>query len=202
VGLSLTYVATGHLVFGVPNWNFVGLLPLLHSPVHLRNNIGRAIPSGCAVGRRWPDKAILSKLAAEPKTILLVEDNADDEQLTLRAMRQSDVPNIIRVARDGAEAIEALFSADSGRLPDLVLLDLKLPKVSGLEVLHRIRNEDRTRTLPIVILTSSDEERDIVESYNLGANSYIRKPVDFDEFIDAVRQLGLYWLSMNRTARD
>jgi two-component system, response regulator len=142
-------------------------------------------------------------VAAEPKTILLVEDNADDEQLTLRAMRQSDVPNIIRVARDGAEAIEALFGpGNHGRMPDLVLLDLKLPKVSGLEVLQRIRTEESTKTLPIVVLTSSDEERDIVESYNLGANSYIRKPVDFDEFIDAVRQLGLYWLSMNRTARN
>lgn len=138
-------------------------------------------------------------MAAEPKTILLVEDNADDEQLTLRAMRQSDVPNIIRVARDGAEALEFLFGPDAQRLPDLVLLDLKLPKVSGLEVLEKIRREEKTRTLPIVILTSSDEERDIVESYNLGANSYIRKPVDFDEFIDAVRQLGLYWLAMNRT---
>lgn len=142
----------------------------------------------------------LNEVAAEPKTILLVEDNADDEQLTLRAMRQSDVPNIIRVARDGAEAIDALFgSGIHGRLPDLILLDLKLPKVSGLEVLQRIRSEERTKTLPIVVLTSSDEERDIVESYNLGANSYIRKPVDFDEFIDAVRQLGLYWLLMNRT---
>jgi len=141
-------------------------------------------------------------VAQEPKTILLVEDNADDEQLTLRAMRQSEVPNIIRVARDGAEALDALFGVGAGnRLPDLILLDLKLPKVSGLEVLQRIRSEERTRTLPIVILTSSDEERDIVESYNLGANSYIRKPVDFDEFIDAVRQLGLYWLLMNRTSR-
>ena len=141
-------------------------------------------------------------MASEPKTILLVEDNADDEQLTLRAMRQSDVPNIIRVARDGAEAIDALFgSGIHGRLPDLILLDLKLPKVSGLEVLQRLRSEERTKTLPIVVLTSSDEERDIVESYNLCANSYIRKPVDFDEFIDAVRQLGLYWLLMNRTTR-
>jgi two-component system response regulator len=138
-------------------------------------------------------------LASEPKTILLVEDNADDEQLTLRAMRQSDIPNIIRVARDGAEAIDKLFGDGSGRLPDLVLLDLKLPKINGLEVLQRIRQDDKTKTLPVVILTSSDEERDIVESYNLGANSYIRKPVDFDQFIDAVRQLGLYWLSMNRT---
>ncbi len=142
-------------------------------------------------------------MAAEPKTILLVEDNADDEQLTLRAMRQSEVPNIIRVARDGAEALDHLFGASaSPRLPDLVLLDLKLPKVSGLEVLQKIRADQRTRSLPIVVLTSSDEERDIVESYNLGANSYIRKPVDFDEFIDAVRQLGLYWLSMNRTRNN
>lgn len=141
-------------------------------------------------------------MAIEPKTILLVEDNADDEQLTLRAMRQSDIPNIIRVARDGAEAIEFLYSETTGRLPDLVLLDLKLPKVSGLEVLQRIRSEDKTRALPVVILTSSDEERDIVKSYNLGANSYIRKPVNFDEFIDAVRQLGLYWLLMNRTRRS
>ncbi|HEY0865969.1 MAG TPA: response regulator [Fimbriimonas sp.] len=139
-------------------------------------------------------------MAGEPKTILLVEDNADDEQLTLRAMRQSEIPNIIRVARDGAEALEFLFS-DTHKLPDLVLLDLKLPKVSGLEVLQRIRHEDKTKALPVVILTSSDEERDIVESYNLGANSYIRKPVDFDEFIDAVRQLGLYWLLMNRSVR-
>lgn len=141
-------------------------------------------------------------MATEPKTILLVEDNADDEQLTLRAMRQSEVPNIIRVARDGAEALDHLFGASAGsRLPDLILLDLKLPKVSGLEVLQKIRSDDRTRGLPIVVLTSSDEEKDIVESYSLGANSYIRKPVDFDEFIDAVKQLGLYWLSMNRTTR-
>ncbi len=139
------------------------------------------------------------QLAVEPKTILLVEDNADDEQLTLRAMRQSDIPNIIRVARDGAEALDKLFGVGQDYLPDLVLLDLKLPKVNGLEVLQKIRANENTKTLPVVILTSSDEERDIVESYELGANSYIRKPVDFDQFIDAVRQLGLYWLSMNRT---
>lgn len=138
-------------------------------------------------------------MAVEPKTILLVEDNADDEQLTLRAMRQSDIPNIIRVARDGAEALDKLFGVSQDYLPDLVLLDLKLPKVNGLEVLQKIRANEITRTLPVVILTSSDEERDIVESYELGANSYIRKPVDFDQFIDAVRQLGLYWLSMNKT---
>jgi two-component system response regulator len=142
-------------------------------------------------------------MGIEPKSILLVEDNADDEQLTLRAMRQSEVPNIIRVARDGAEAIDFLFGASAGRkFPDLVLLDLKLPKISGLEVLQRIRSEAATKTLPVVVLTSSDEERDIVESYSLGANSYIRKPVDFDEFIDAVKQLGLYWLTMNRTKPD
>ena len=140
-------------------------------------------------------------MATEPKTILLVEDNSDDEQLTLRAMRQSDIPNIIRVARDGAEAIDFLFGPTAGPLPDLVLLDLKLPKISGLEVLQKIREADVSKSLPVVILTSSDEERDIVKSYNLGANSYIRKPVDFDEFIDAVRQLGLYWLMMNRTKR-
>jgi two-component system response regulator len=141
-------------------------------------------------------------MATEPKTILLVEDNSDDEQLTLRAMRQSDVPNIIRVARDGAEALDHLFGPHATRLPDLILLDLKLPKVSGLEVLQRLRTEEKTKSLPVVVLTSSDEERDIVESYNIGANSYIRKPVDFDEFIDAVRQLGVYWLTLNKTKRS
>jgi two-component system, response regulator len=143
----------------------------------------------------------------EPKTILLVEDNPDDEKLTLRAMRQSDIPNIIIVARDGAEALDYLFGQaerpDSvPGLPSLVLLDLKLPKVSGLEVLQQMRAEERTRTLPVVVLTSSDEDRDIVESYSLGANSYVRKPVDFDEFMDAVRQLGVYWLSMNMAPED
>jgi two-component system response regulator len=140
-------------------------------------------------------------MASEPKTILLVEDNSDDEQLTLRAMRQSEVPNIIRVARDGAEALDQLFGPNAARLPDLILLDLKLPKVNGLEVLKRLRTEEKTKSLPIVVLTSSDEERDILESYSLGANSYIRKPVDFDEFIDAVRQLGVYWLTLNKTRK-
>ena len=139
-------------------------------------------------------------MAIEPKHILLVEDNPDDEQLTLRAMRLSEVPNVIRVARDGVEAVEALHGNRAEHpLPDLVLLDLKLPKLSGLEVLARIRAESSTKTLPVVVLTSSDEDRDIVESYNLGANSYIRKPVDFDEFVEVVHQLGLYWLRMNRT---
>jgi len=139
-------------------------------------------------------------LESEPKTILLVEDNPDDEKLTLRAMRQSDIPNIIVVARDGAEALEYIFSNGSHRLPSLILLDLKLPKVSGLEVLEKLRSDPRTRTLPIVVLTSSDEERDIFQSYTLGANSYIRKPVDFDEFMDSVKQLGMYWLSINMAA--
>lgn len=135
---------------------------------------------------------------SEPPVILVVEDNPDDEKLTLRAMRQSDVPNIIVVARDGAEALEHLHGDASAPLPVLVLLDLKLPKVSGLEVLQKLRANERTKNLPVVVLTSSDEERDILQSYNLGANSYIRKPVDFDEFIDAVKQLGLYWLCINR----
>lgn len=140
-------------------------------------------------------------MLTEPKHILLVEDNPDDEQLTLRAMRLSEVPNVIQVARDGAQAIDILMAADA-QLPDLVLLDLKLPKLSGLEVLTRLRSNAATKTLPVVVLTSSDEDRDIVESYNLGANSYIRKPVDFDEFVEVVHQLGIYWLRMNRsTAR-
>jgi two-component system, response regulator len=135
----------------------------------------------------------------EPKTILLVEDNADDEKLTLRAMRQSDTPNIVVVARDGAEALDYILkhALESNRLPALILLDLKLPKVSGLEVLEKLRSDARTQTLPIVVLTSSDEERDIEQSYALGANSYIRKPVDFEEFMDSVRQLGQYWLTIN-----
>jgi two-component system response regulator len=135
----------------------------------------------------------------EPKTILLIEDNPDDEKLTLRAMRQSEVPNIVVVAHDGAEALD--FMAGAKRLPALILLDLKLPKVSGLEVLEKIRNNDRTQGLPVVVLSSSDEERDIQQSYHLGANSYIRKPVDFDEFIDSVRQLGQYWLTINISSR-
>jgi len=141
-----------------------------------------------------------TKLALEPKTILLIEDNADDEQLTLRAMRQSEIPNIIRVARHGAEALDFLYGSNA-KLPDLILMDLKLPKISGLEVLQRIRSEAATQRLPIVVLTSSDEERDILDCYRYGANSYVRKPVDFDEFIEAVRQLGLYWLSMNMTLK-
>ncbi len=138
-------------------------------------------------------------MALEPKNVLLVEDNAEDERLTLRAMSQCDVPNVIEVTRDGAEAIDYLFSeAVINRPPDLVLLDLKLPKLNGLEVLEKIRSDERTKNLPVVILTSSDEDIDIRRGYELGVNSYVLKPVDFNEFIDAVKQLGLYWLSMNR----
>ena len=137
------------------------------------------------------------------KTILLVEDNPDDETLTLRALSKSNVLNEIVVARDGAEALDYLFGTgihdgrDTSIQPQLILLDLKLPKVDGLEVLKRLRADARTALLPVVILTTSNEERDIVTSYQLGVNSYVRKPVDSDSFMEAVRQLGLYWLILN-----
>ena len=129
------------------------------------------------------------------KTILLVEDNPDDEELTVRALRRSRIANDIQVARDGAEALRLLFEGET--VPQLVLLDLKLPKVDGIEVLRRLRAEDRTRLLPVVVLTSSDEERDLLASYRRGANSFVRKPVAFDDFSDAVGQLGLYWMVLN-----
>ncbi|MBI2954413.1 MAG: response regulator [Chloroflexi bacterium] len=137
------------------------------------------------------------------KVILLVEDNDKDVALTLRALRKNNIANEVVVARDGVEAIDYLFGsgeADGGNrstLPQVVLLDLKLPRVDGLEVLRRIRAAERTKLLPVVILTSSNEERDLMEGYSLGANSYVRKPVDFTQFIDAVKQLGLYWLVLN-----
>lgn len=139
----------------------------------------------------------------DDKVILLVEDNPDDELLTKRALKKSNVLNSVVVARDGAEALDYLFGTgtyarrDTSVMPEVVLLDLKLPKLDGLEVLRRLRDDVRTAILPIVILTSSDEEQDIVDSYRLGANSYIRKPVDFGQFTEAVRQLGLYWLVLN-----
>jgi two-component system response regulator len=129
------------------------------------------------------------------KYVLLVEDNPDDVALTLRAFKKSNIINEVIVAKDGEEALELLFSDDA--LPQLILLDLKLPKVDGLEVLRRIRSNERMRMLPVVILTSSREERDIIEGYSLGANSYIQKPVDFEQFIEATRQLSLYWLVLN-----
>ncbi len=140
------------------------------------------------------------------KVILLVEDNPDDEALTLRALKKNKIQNDVVIARDGAEALDYLFCTgayagrDASALPSVTLLDLKLPKVDGLEVLKRIREDERTRFLPVVILTSSKEEQDLLNGYRLGANSYIRKPVDFSQFIDAVRQLGLYWLLLNEAA--
>ena len=135
--------------------------------------------------------------------ILLVEDNEDDELLTLRALARNNIKNQIVVARDGAEAMDFLFAQgsydgrDPSEMPAIILLDLKLPKVSGLEVLRAIRKNELTRLLPVVVLTSSLEEQDLIRSYGLGANSYVRKPVDFNQFTDAVRQLGLYWLILN-----
>jgi two-component system, response regulator len=137
------------------------------------------------------------------KTILLVEDNPDDELLTLRALKKNSVFNKVVVARDGAEALDYLFGEgayagrDTSDVPQLVLLDLKLPKVDGLEVLRRLRADERTRLLPVVILTSSREQQDLLDGYSHGANSYVRKPVDFAQFSRAVEQLELYWLVLN-----
>lgn len=138
------------------------------------------------------------------KVILLVEDNPDDELLTLRALRKSNILNDVVVVHDGAEALDYLFGTglyaerDTSVVPQIVLLDLRLPRVDGLEVLRRLRADERTQLLPVVVLTSSEEEKDIVESYRLGANSYIRKPVDFGQFTAAVQRLGLYWLVLNQ----
>ena len=142
----------------------------------------------------------------EAKLILLVEDNPKDEELTLRALKKSNIANSVVIARDGVEALDYLFGRvaysdpASHVLPQLVLLDLKLPKVDGLQVLQEVRANDRTRRLPIVVFTSSSEEEDLLSSYNLGANSYIRKPVDFEQFVEATTQLGMYWLVLNEPA--
>ena len=128
--------------------------------------------------------------------ILLVEDNPDDEKLTLRALKKNNIANPVMVVRDGQEALDYLFDA-ARKLPSVVLLDLKLPKVGGLEVLKRLRADPVRKVVPVVILTSSKEEADLVQGYSLGANSYIRKPVDFEQFSEAVRQLGMYWLVLN-----
>ena len=135
--------------------------------------------------------------SSDSKRILLVEDNPDDESLALRAFRKTNLAHIVEVARDGEEAIEYLFDDDLTRLPDLVLLDIKLPKLDGLEVLARIRKNEKTRLIPVVLLTSSDEEHDLTEGYRLGANSYVRKPVDFIEFIEVFQHLTTYWLRFN-----
>ena len=141
---------------------------------------------------------------ADAVDILLVEDNPNDLELALRALKKHHLANNVIVARDGAEALDFIFGTGSyadrqiEKIPKVVLLDLKLPKVDGLEVLRRIKADERTKTIPVVVLTSSQEERDVVDSYRLGVNSYIVKPVDFDQFIDSVSKLGLYWLVCNK----
>ena len=137
------------------------------------------------------------------KVILLVEDNPRDEALTLRALKKSNIVNDVIVARDGVEALDYFFgeaaqeNSEARPIPQLVLLDLKLPKIDGLEVLRRLRADKRTRRLPVVVFTSSSEEEDMISSYSLGANSYVRKPVEFEQFLEATKQLGLYWLVLN-----
>jgi two-component system response regulator len=138
--------------------------------------------------------------------ILLVEDNQDDEALTLRALKKNNIVNDVVVARDGAEALDYLFGTgahagrDLGTMPQVVLLDLNLPRVGGLDVLRRIRGNERTKFLAVVVLTSSKEDEDLISSYSLGANAYVRKPVDFSQFTEAVKTLGLFWLVLNETA--
>lgn len=142
----------------------------------------------------------------EDRVILLVEDNADDEMLTLRALKKNNIRNGVVVARDGCEALDYLFGTGihAGRnldvMPQIILLDLKLPKIDGFEVLNRVRASEKTKLLPVVILTTSNEDQDRIRSYGLGANSFVRKPVQFEQFIEAVRQLGLYWLILNEPA--
>lgn len=142
-------------------------------------------------------------MGRDEKVILLVEDNADDEALTKRAFKKNNIMNRLVVTRDGVEALDYVFGTgphagrDLSVMPTVILLDLKLPKVDGLEVLRRLRSDNRTKLLPVVVLTSSKEEIDLAQSYSLGVNSYIRKPVDFEQFIEAVKQLGLYWLVLN-----
>jgi CheY-like chemotaxis protein len=147
-------------------------------------------------------------MSAKPVEILLIEDNPSDEELTIHALRSHQIANNIQVVRDGAEALDFIFHTgafadrSAGERPKVILLDLKLPKVDGLEVLRRIKSDPGTRSIPVVVLTSSREESDIIESYNLGVNSYMVKPVDFTQFGETVRQLGLYWLLLNQMPLD
>ena len=144
-------------------------------------------------------------MSARGKTILLVEDNPDDEALAIRALKRNHIINEVVVAHDGVEALDYLFGTgtyagrDTSIQPAVILLDLKLPRIDGIEVLRRLREDERTRILPVVILTTSNEERDMLNSYSLGCNSYVRKPVDFLQFSEAIRQLGMYWLLMNES---
>jgi len=144
----------------------------------------------------------------DQRIIMIVEDNEDDIELAMRAFKRNHILNEVIVARDGVEAIEYLFGtgAHAGRdlcvMPEVVLLDLKMPRLGGLEVLRRIRADERTKFLPVVVLTSSDEEKDMIDSYHYGVNSYIRKPVDFEQFTEAVRQLSLYWIVLNQCPRN
>jgi two-component system, response regulator len=146
----------------------------------------------------------VSETAANGIEILLVEDNPRDVEMTLRALKKRNLANKVHVAKDGAEALDYMFAAgayagrDLNHVPKVVLLDLKLPKVSGLEVLKKLKADERTRTIPVVVLTSSQEEKDMVQSYKLGVNSYIVKPVDFDKFVESVGEIGLYWLLVNK----
>ncbi|MES2803792.1 MAG: response regulator [Bdellovibrionota bacterium] len=146
-------------------------------------------------------------MKADKHFIFLVEDNADDEALTLRALKKNNISNQVMVARDGAEALDFLFAEgkyadrDMSQQPQVMLLDLNLPKIDGLNVLKRLRGDERTKLIPVVILTSSKEDQDIIEGYSLGANSYVRKPVDFNDFSEAIRQLGLYWLILNEVPK-
>jgi CheY-like chemotaxis protein len=139
----------------------------------------------------------------DDKVILLVEDNADDEVLTLRALKKNNIRNDVVIARDGSEALDYLFGTgvhadrELTVMPQIILLDLKLPRVDGFEVLHRVRSNEATKLLPVVILTTPNQDQDRIRGYGLGANSFVRKPVEFDKFIEAVRQLGLYWLILN-----
>ena len=144
----------------------------------------------------------------QERIILLVEDNPDDEELTVRTLRKNHIKNDIIVVQDGVEALEYLFgmgkysNRDMTKMPVLIMLDIKLPKLNGLEVLKKIKKDNRTKLIPVVILTSSDEERDLIESYKFGANSYVRKPVHFNEFQKSVRQLALYWVLLNEAPQN